>query len=280
MRVHNEGIGLHVEQEGEGPPLVLLHGITYSTVTYDWLVPQLRDRYTTHAMDFRGHGRSDRAPGAYLLGDFVSDAIAVVHAIGEPAVLVGHSLGGVAAACVAQLRPELVRGLFLEDPALYAGGRRPERPEAGLLAAFALLRDGVPDWQAQGLTVADLRPPFAAAPAAIGGTLGEQLTEDGLDAMLTALLQLDAAVLDPVLEGTSPEVYRTDEPLEVPATILAPDPEAPDGLLKLHHLEELRALSPDLRIEVLDGAGHLIHDARAHRPQYVAHLRSFLADLG
>ena len=79
----------------DGPAVLLLHGVSGSTATYDFLVPGYPG-HRLHRLDFRGHGRSDRAPGAYLLDDYASDAEAVLDAIG-PALIVGHSLGGITA---------------------------------------------------------------------------------------------------------------------------------------------------------------------------------------
>ena len=280
MRVDNDGIGLHVEQAGDGPPLVLLHGITNSTATYRWLIPRLTDRCTTYAVDFRGHGRSDRAPDAYLLSDFVTDAVAVLRAIGEPVLLLGHSLGGGVAACAAQQHPDLVRAVFLEDPAMFGRQAAESDEQHVLLTAFGLLRAGIPTWQESGATVEQLKTAFAQAPSSAGGTLGELLTDDGLEAMVEALLQLDPTVLDPVLDQTSQPQYVADEPMGVPGTILAPDPDAPDGLLRTEHVLDLEKRNPDLRVEVLAGAGHLIHDAKAHRARYVELLDDVLAAYG
>lgn len=71
-------------------------------------------------LDFRGHGDSDRAPGAYGMPEYVSDAVAVCEQLAQrPCVVVGHSLGGATAAALAQQRPDLVRAVVLEDAPLF-----------------------------------------------------------------------------------------------------------------------------------------------------------------
>lgn len=83
----------------------------------------LGDRFALIAPDQRGHGRSPRFSNAQLqriLPTFVADAIGVLERYG-PALLLGHSLGGRVAAAAAVTRPDLVRALVLEDPALTAG---------------------------------------------------------------------------------------------------------------------------------------------------------------
>ena len=78
--------------------------------------PDIASSARTSAGTARRRGRRART----CISDYVADVIEVLRAEG-PAVLVGHSLGGVAAWSVAQPAPELVRGAFLEDPPLYGG---------------------------------------------------------------------------------------------------------------------------------------------------------------
>ena len=64
MEIRNADITLHVEVDGDddAPPVVMLHGITMSGRTWDWVVADLADRFRVIRLDFRGHGRSGRAP--------------------------------------------------------------------------------------------------------------------------------------------------------------------------------------------------------------------------
>ena len=66
----------------------------------------------------RGNGRSGWVPGRYRLEDFTEDTVAFVRQLKEPAVLIGHSIGGVVAIMVAARCPEKVKALVIEDPAL------------------------------------------------------------------------------------------------------------------------------------------------------------------
>ena len=123
--------------------LWFLHGVAGSRATYSWL-PESVAGHRVIRPDFRGHGAAARTPGAYRISDYVADVIEVLRAEG-PAVLVGHSLGGVAAWSAAQRAPELVRGAFLEDPPLYLGEpegharTRPSRTSGDLLSLVARL---------------------------------------------------------------------------------------------------------------------------------------------
>ena len=69
----------------------------------------------------RGHGKSDRAPDdQYHNIDYARDVIAFLKHIGEPVVLIGHSLGAMTAIIVASQYPEGVRALVLLDPPLFS----------------------------------------------------------------------------------------------------------------------------------------------------------------
>ncbi len=120
-----------------------------------------------------------------------------------PAVLVGHSLGGVAAWWAARLVPELVLGAFLEDPPLYMGEPAEHRLNTGI-PHFRHLRSSVPAWQAEGISEQTAVERLAAEPFAPNPslTVGEVVTEEALAARAYALLHLDPTVLDTVIDGT------------------------------------------------------------------------------
>lgn len=114
---------------GESPPVVFLHGITSGRIT--WLPRiELRGVQRAYAFDARGHGDSGRTD-SYRWTELGADAVSFLEGVcGEPAILVGHSLGAMISIYVAAERPDLVRTAFLIDPPLYAQyGLRDERPE-------------------------------------------------------------------------------------------------------------------------------------------------------
>lgn len=89
-----DGVDIHYEVMGEGPPVVLVHGITDSSAEWAPIDERLAADHTVVTLDLRGHGRSgdadDYSPLAMTL-----DVAAVVAATGlERPLLVGHSLGG------------------------------------------------------------------------------------------------------------------------------------------------------------------------------------------
>lgn len=97
-------------------PLLLLHGIRLHAHCWNHYSRRIRERNRVLALDARGHGDSDWAPGEYHLHDFYEDLAAVMDGRGiESATLVGHSLGGRVAMLFAHLHPERVRRLVLVD---------------------------------------------------------------------------------------------------------------------------------------------------------------------
>ena len=99
-------------------PLVMLHGGAWRWQAYLSLIPTLSQRWHVYAMDLRGNGRSGWTAEQYRLEDFTEDTVAFIKQLNAPAVLVGHSLGGVVALMAAARCPEKVKALIVEDPVL------------------------------------------------------------------------------------------------------------------------------------------------------------------
>lgn len=79
---------------GDGPAVVLVHGITENATTWDPIVERLATSHRVVTLDLRGHGRSGTAD-SYDLGAMAGDVVAVTNALAlERPHLVGHSLGG------------------------------------------------------------------------------------------------------------------------------------------------------------------------------------------
>ncbi len=275
MEIHNGDLALHVAVDGpeDAPPVLVLHGITASIATWNWLVPLLAPTHRVLRLDFRGHGGSGRAPGHYDSAGYVSDAVAVCEQVaGRPVIVIGHSLGGVTALGLAQTRPDLVRGLALEDPPMGV----PRTLEGNsLLDAFTMMRETVPMLQQSGMDATALAGVLAAAPGVSGAPMGEVLLPDAVLAMAEALLQLDASVLDPVLaplaggEGAVEPmtwVFDVNRAIGVPTLLLAADPAMPDCVCRPDDIALAEAASGEqLRVHTVTGCGHLVHDSMQFR---------------
>lgn len=106
---------LNVVETGEGPPLVLLHGLMGAAQNWGGIAKRLGQKRRVLAMDARNHGASGHAAGmdyASLAAD-VAETLAV-RGIGRAAVL-GHSMGGKMAMMLALTRPALVERLIVAD---------------------------------------------------------------------------------------------------------------------------------------------------------------------
>ena len=111
----------YLDERPAGPPLVLLHGLGARWQVFAPLVSALSDDWHLVVLDLRGHGRSGRAPGRYLLDDYAGDVSAFLRReVGAPAVLFGHSLGGWVALLIAARHPELARAVIVGDSARFA----------------------------------------------------------------------------------------------------------------------------------------------------------------
>ncbi len=168
------------EMVGEGPLLLLGHGLADNRTAFRFLAPQLVEAgYRVATFDLRGHGESSTGWASYSRTDVAGDMAALIEHLGVPAVIVGHSFSGGAAVIAAADRPDLVRaavlvgpgtrtpkiskvtGRWLKGGSLILGtglfrstgiwrrylemaypGRRPEDHEAAVDALIANLKDG------------------------------------------------------------------------------------------------------------------------------------------
>jgi pimeloyl-ACP methyl ester carboxylesterase len=112
---------VHYTRQGDGPPVILIHGLAASATDWDTLAPELAMAgYTAYTVDLIGHGDSAKPddPQAYnykTLYDALEDWIESLHLRQRP-VMVGHSLGGYMTLRYAYYYPDGARGLVLMNP--------------------------------------------------------------------------------------------------------------------------------------------------------------------
>ncbi len=123
---------------GDRTDILFLHGFSDNGDCWNPIVAALGDRWGSLALDARGHGKSGLPDGAHGRVEQATDAAMVLDAVTLPAggaIVVGHSMGAGTAIELASIRPDLVRGLVLEDPVLRTpedGPRnRPAPPDPG-----------------------------------------------------------------------------------------------------------------------------------------------------
>ena len=105
---------IYFEDQGDGEPLVLLHGFGSSTRDWELQVEAFSERYRVITLDFRGFGRSSRDQGPFSVERFASDTLAVLEHLGvDRFKLLGYSMGGATAFQIATDVPERVERLVL-----------------------------------------------------------------------------------------------------------------------------------------------------------------------
>ena len=93
MTIH--GVRVRYEDEGEGQPVVLLHGWGSSLDAFHLMTRALSDRFRIIRLDFPGFGGSDPLPGPWNLEDYQNATVEFLKTLGlEKPVLIGHSFGG------------------------------------------------------------------------------------------------------------------------------------------------------------------------------------------
>jgi len=140
--IDRDGVSIHYETHGSGPPLLLSHGYGATCRMWDGQIAAFANRYRVILWDMRGHGQSaDPAqPTLYSQALSVGDMAAVLDACGEERAIVGGlSLGGVMSLAFYIAKPERVVALLLCDTG--PGFRNPEARERWNERAEARARD-------------------------------------------------------------------------------------------------------------------------------------------
>ena len=245
--ITRDGVRIYYEDEGSGPPVLLIHGHTFDRRVWQPVVPALLEAgLRVIRPDLRGHGLSDRPDSGYHLSHHASDMAAVLAACGiEGAPVVGYSIGGAIAIEIALTMPERVFGLVLLSPVM------PDRP---FEAAFMdNLREVARTARAEGVAAA------MAGPWAAGPLFTHSFAKPGLRDQVLAILrdfpgaEYLATVRDRVERSwTAPD--RLAE-IRVPTAVLVGECELPGFRA---YAEEAAAGIPGAGLEPLDDCGHLL----------------------
>jgi pimeloyl-ACP methyl ester carboxylesterase len=195
----------YAEGPAHGPPLVLLHGLGRRWQVFLPLIPALSLRWHIFAPDLRGHGKSSRVARGYRGQQYSEDIARLLRErVSAPAVLFGHSLGGMLGMWVASHHQELVRALILGDNMIVA--RRLHHPM--YTALFSGLRDlarkgGSVQQIARGIGKIVLPVPDSDESVAIRELPGND--EAYLLSWARCVQQADADAYDMTLDGSSLE---------------------------------------------------------------------------
>jgi pimeloyl-ACP methyl ester carboxylesterase len=193
--------------------------------------------------------------------------------IGEPVVLVGHSLGGVITHHITATRPDLVRSALCEDPPLYFGDQ--SLFEQSIFATiFPILESEMRSAQSSGkprehfvTMVADAVMPW--------GRAGDNMSDRALQSRVDALMLADPDVWLPAIHGGALSGYDPDAAITRPMIILQADPQMGPALFPDHAARQ-RVANPDVEIRLIDGAPHGIHSFLRSSERYVDALREII----
>lgn len=107
-------IQMYYEVQGEGEPLLLLHGLGSSTLDWEMQVPALVQQYQVWTVDVRGHGKSEKPEGAYSIRLFAEDILAFLREMKLDKVdAIGLSMGGMIAFEIASFQPEVLKSMVI-----------------------------------------------------------------------------------------------------------------------------------------------------------------------
>ena len=141
-----DGIRLHVAEAGQGPGLVLLHGLSATHANWEYTIPAFADRWRVVAPDLPGHGRSAKPDAPYTIDFYAGVIRSLGRALGiDEAVVIGNSLGGQIAVELGLAYPAWTRALVLAAPAgRFGAGVQAMRWAIGAAAHPAVLRLALP----------------------------------------------------------------------------------------------------------------------------------------
>ena len=247
-----------LERPGGDVPLVLLHGITDNALTWAPLLDRIDPRVRIIAPDFRGHGESDKPDARYDAEAYADDIRHLIdEAFGEPALVAGHSLGGVVAVQIGVTAPDRVRGLFLEDPPLYFVNDLNDTYQAlfdGMVVMAKTLQDGsrsADDWFE---VMANAPDPYSGKPGI------ETMGEENIRMRLDSIGMMRPKALEDALDGSLK--WDTDSvlaKLACPVTLITGDP-ALGAVMTPAESARAAGIVAGMRALEADGVGHLIHD--------------------
>lgn len=250
-----------VEAGSSKPTVVLVAGAGETALDWAVALPALAARFRVVAYDRAGLGASDRARRLTVESQ-VNDLVALLDAVG-PAVLVGHSWGGLLVELAASARPGRVLGLVLVDP--FHEDIQADVPLA-LRAASSVMLNGIVVLKAVGL--------FKRIAAKMGRELAERCTTDpGTQALIAgaylasyatmgnvAMIRAENRLAD-VHAGQVRAARAASTPPDVPMRILTATRGKPPALQRRSHglAEQTAAKFPRGEHQVVDDAGHYIH---------------------
>ncbi len=252
------GIRMSYTRTGGGrSPLVLLHGLAANGLCWTVIAHELEGEYDVIMPDLRGHGKSSAPDHGYRYEDHANDVAGLIHGLGiSPAILVGHSMGGLVAALLASHTRSLVRGLVLADPTFISSERQRE------------VRDSDVADQHRGLLSQSLQEVMRDIRAR-----HPHRSLSTVELLARARLETSMSAFE-VLTPPNPEYHQLVASIDVPCLLVSGDA----GVVSADAASELQLDNPRLQVAQIKDAGHgLFYD---QPDQFSATVKSFLHSIG
>jgi 3-oxoadipate enol-lactonase len=248
---HDRGT-IYVVESGEGPPIVLAHGVTLSTRTWFHQLELLpKEGFRAIAYDHRGHGESVLGDAGHSLENLAADVKSVINALDlRDVILVGHSMGGVAVQSFVLTHPDLarerVRGIvLLSTLARTPFGSRSTQMKSRLEKIFNRVPDSELVWKQKDLGFLVARLGFGKEPHPSHVELVRR--------MMLACSPETRRDAPRVLVGLDlvDELRRVD----IPALVIGG---TADLITPPAYAEQIAAAIPNARLELVPDGGHML----------------------
>lgn len=242
------GLKVHYLEEGEGLPLIFLHGFTADSSLWNPQIAHFSKRYRAIAPDFRGHGRSDRPRRSCSLEDLEDDLDGLFRELGiDEAALCGLSLGGMVAQLFALDNPRNVRALILANT--MSSSQNP-------------ISQGLFDSWSEGLSSGNLEEffegmlPYLFDQEFLSSFTGNQVVAE----WRSSFLKLDGKALSQVaLSMKGLDTTKRLERIGAPTLIIVGDK---DRLTPLALSRRIHERMPNSQLAIIEGATHLSNMSR------------------
>ncbi len=241
----------HVDIQGSGIPLVLLHGFTGSTQNWRGVMPTLAQQFAVMALDLPGHGQSfvPAAPEEcemYTVAEDLERLLADLNI--EKCLLLGYSLGARLALYFAHSYPMLVGGLILESgsPGLADAAERAQRQQADNELADFIEREGmaafVQHWE---------NLPMWASQQQLPDEVRSWVRQLRLQNHPTGL----ANMLRGMGTGVQPSLWDKLPEIDIPTLLIAGELDSKFATIATH----MHAALPNAQLSIIPNAGHAVH---------------------
>lgn len=247
----------HGPLESAQTPVICLPGLTRNSRDFEPLIAQLEPTRRILALDLRGRGRSQYAadPKTYTAAAEAADTLAILDAVQiTRAIFIGTSRGGIVSLILHALKPQLMKGLVLNDigPALDAQGLKRIRSYLGVPVPL-------PDWNAAAHLLKSTHPGFTGLSDNDWLAFAHRVFRDDNGkpaADYDAAIATTFPTLEDIDAGKVPQLWELYQALgpDLPLAVLRGET---SDLLSAATVERMQTLTPQLIAVTVEGRGHV-----------------------